>query len=67
MVRHWNREVMERPPREVMERLLQECSKNMWHLGMWFSGELGNAGLTVGLLVLRNLFQPKLFSDLEKG
>lgn len=35
----------------------------MWRLRTWFSGELGNAGLTVGLDELDGLFQPEQFYD----
>lgn len=31
----------------------------MWHLGTWFSGELGSAGLAVGLDDPKGLQQPK--------
>lgn len=31
----------------------------MWCLGTWIGGELGGAGLTVGLDDLEGLFQPK--------
>lgn len=30
----------------------------MWHLGMWFRGEHGDAGLAVRLDGLRGLFEP---------
>lgn len=35
----------------------------MWHLGLWLSGEIGSAGVMVGLDDLRGIFQPKLFYD----
>lgn len=31
----------------------------MWHLGTWFRGGFGNAGLTVGFDDIKGLFQPK--------
>lgn len=35
----------------------------MWHLGTWFYGKHGSAGLEVGFNEGRGLFQPKLFYD----
>ena len=35
----------------------------IWHLGTWFSGGLGSVRFTVGLNVLKGLFQPKWFCD----
>lgn len=40
----------------------QMCAQ-IWHLGMWFSGEHSSAGLTAGLDDLTVLFQPKRFYD----
>lgn len=34
----------------------------MWHLGTWFNGGLGNAGLMV-VFSLKGLFQHKRFYD----
>lgn len=35
----------------------------MYHLGTWFCGQFGSAGLTVGPDDLRGFFQPKQFCD----
>lgn len=35
----------------------------MWHLGTWFIGGLGNAGVRIGFDDLLGIFQPKKFYD----
>lgn len=35
----------------------------MWHLGIFFVGDLGNDGLKVVFNSLESLFQPKQFYD----
>lgn len=55
-VKHWNRlpkGVIKSPSLEVFKDMF------MWHLGTWISGDLGSAGLMVGLDHLHLLFQPK--------
>lgn len=37
----------------------------MWHLGTWFSDELGSVGLMVGVKDLKGFFQHKSFYDLK--
>lgn len=46
VVKHWHR-----LPEAVVESPSLGVSKNMWmwHLGRWFSGERGSAGLTARL------------------
>lgn len=51
--------------RKVVELPSPEMFKIMriWHLWIWFSGELCGPGLMVGFDDLRSLFEPKQFND----
>jgi len=56
VVRHGNRmlrKVVAPPSLEVLERCVDV------HLGTWFSGGLRSVRLTVGLIDLKDVFQPK--------
>lgn len=60
VVMHFNRltrKLVELPSLELF-RIMR-----IWHLWIWFGGELGGAGLMVGFDDLRSLFEPKQFND----
>lgn len=42
---------------------LLEFNIGSWHLGTWYSGELGSVKLIVELDDLKGLLQPKQFHD----